>query len=130
MNRPFHSARGIRRLKNNLNSSLDQLCDILSQDLQLDRGIQVPADPDQPWPVVDVDVPVRIDPSIRMPRNAQAGEAITSEGSYNAVFEAGTDIRNTDRIRVTTMGNRVFEMIGPRYASYEIGRIMACEEIV
>jgi hypothetical protein len=111
-------------------AGLTDRCEVLRQDLIEDRGIGVPRDPADTWPVTDEDVPVNVSPDNTGRTFGQQGAALTSEGRYNAKFKAGYDIRNTDKIRVTTLGGRVFRMIGPRYASNEIVRIMACEEEV
>lgn len=106
------------------------LCQVLRQTLIDDRGVMSPEDPDDPWPVVASDVPVRITGYSTRGQVGQQGGADISEADYTAHFAAGYDIRNTDRIKVTTLGNRVFRMIAPRVGTYEIERVMYCTEEV
>jgi len=102
---------------------------ILRQNLTTDgRGGRKPAGSDA-WPVVANDVKMAVLYSQKTPMELVAGEQIVSEGAFNVMFKNGTDIKNTDRVRVATLDNRVFRMIGPRYASDEILRVMAAEEV-
>lgn len=55
---------------------------------------------------------------------------VTTEGAYDIAFPADTDVRNKDRFKVHTLGERVFEIIGPRYATNEVSRIMAAREFI
>lgn len=94
------------------------------------RGGLKTHDPSTPWPIVADNVPARIAKTIIHPRTATLEERLTVDGAYDICFVAGTDIRNKDRYRCHTQNERVFKIIGPRYASDEISRIMAAEEIV
>lgn len=156
----------------------DFLCEVMRQTTTEDRGVVVPADPDNPWPVIDSDVPVKITPVSTAPGHGIEGGAIIVEGRFDASFEAGYDIRDKDRIRLTRLPagfpsyaaltnanietvsqvntatdgeldaiagidaaeitairaaatafhDRSFRMIGKRYGSFEVKRVMACEE--
>lgn len=82
------------------------------------------------WPTVVDNVACRVDRHIAKPHATAADNRLTVEGGYDVSFSFGTDIRNKDRVQVHTLGERVFKIIGPRYASDEASRIMAAEEIV
>lgn len=109
---------------------LGDLGDIQRQALVDDlRGGLKPSDAAIPWPVVHGGQACRVDP-MRVPNAHAIDYRLTVDGGYDISFLAGADIRNKDRVRVTTLGNRVFKIIGPRYASDEILRVMAAEEFV
>lgn len=93
------------------------------------RGGLKPTDPNTPWPVAHASQACRVDPT-RVPNVNAIDYRLTVDGGYDISFVAGADIRNKDRVKVSTLGNRVFKIVGPRYASDEILRVMAAEEIV
>jgi hypothetical protein len=105
-------------------------CEVLRQDLIKDRGVYVPRDPDNPWPEIAENVRVRIEPLQAMPRDVAGGPAVTTEGAFVAKFDIGEDIQNLDRIRVTTDGNRVFQMIARRDGTSKTSVVFACQEII
>jgi hypothetical protein len=112
---------------------LSERCAIQRQVFVDDQaGGQTPADPDNPWPTVagQESAPCRVDVTRIRPKERFSDNRLTSAGDFDVSFEAGTDIRNKDRIAVTTLAGRVFNMVGPRYATDEILRVMAADEIV
>jgi hypothetical protein len=129
MRRPRISSRLLANYIVLNNDSHQFTCEVMRQETEEDRGIQVSVDSEDAWPVIDTDVPVNVYPS-QVPRYGQEGAAVIVEGGYDAAFDAGYDIRNKDRIRVTSgpSTGRVFRMIGPRFGTLEAARIMACEE--
>lgn len=130
MSRDYISPRLLAKHVALNNRSHQYLCEVMRQNLVLDRGQWVPADANTPWPVIATSVPVNVYPTQRHPRFGQEGGAVIVEGGFDAAFDAGYDIRDKDRIRVTSgpSTGRVFRMIGPRYGTLETARIMACEE--
>lgn len=126
---PALEACQIEDMQGTVIGMLDERGIIQRQDLIDDqRGGLKPADINNPWPAVQSSAPCRVD-AMRIPSAHATDYRLTVDGGFDVSFIAGTDIRNKDRVQVSTLGNRVFKIIGPRYASDEILRVMACEEI-
>lgn len=132
MNNRFPSAQAVSSITNLNTRARVDLCDVLRQNLvpNPDTGAEEPADPDDPWPVVDTDVAVRIETMPISARESLQGAAVSSVAVFRARFEPGYDIRNTDRIigKTPDILGRVFTMRGPDSASNQTAKIMICEE--
>lgn len=133
MNRRFPSAQAVKSITDLNTRARVDLCDVLRRDLvqDPDTGGQVDSDPENPWPIIDEDVPVRIETMTVSARESLQGLAVTSVAIFRARFEPGYDIRNTDRIIGKTLDllGRVFEMTGPDSVSNQTARIMICREV-
>lgn len=93
------------------------------------RGGLKPSNSNNPWPTIQSNVSCRADIARIRSSERFNDNRLTSEGEFDVSFLAGTDIRNADRVVITTLDNRVFNLLGPRYASDEILRVMAANEI-
>ena len=94
------------------------------------RGGKKPANPDDPWPAIKTNVKTNVEPVRITPRESGVDLRVTMEGKFDIEFPAETDIRNRDRYKCSTLNDRVFRIIGPRYAKDEISRVMAAEEVI
>lgn len=110
-------------------------CTVQRQNLVDDnRGGQTPNSPSDPWPTVvdgdDEPIVLRclVSTTRLRPTERVEDSRLTYEGSFDIGFELGTDIRIRDRVIVSTQSNRVFDIIGPRYAGDEVSKIMAAKE--
>jgi head-tail adaptor len=105
---------------------LTDLCAIQRKTLADDgRGGQTGS-----WANVTDNVRCRVAPFRLIAGEATKENRTVSIGPYSIEFAQGTDIRNGDRIKVHTLGERVFNILGARWGSLEILRIMAADEVV
>ena len=63
------------------------------------------------------------------PRERENAFTIQHISYWTFVFEAGTDIRNTDRLYVAAEG-RTFEVVGGRSGSLELATRVVCVELI
>lgn len=83
------------------------------------------------YPVIATNVPVLLTDALTMKAIETVSNAkLTTLNYYQGLMLKGQDLKATDRIVVTTLGNRVFEVDGMLSASYEAVRQFTATEIL
>ena len=75
-------------------------------------------------------VPCRLDPRIARSKEAVSGGKPTSAGDWTISLPATQDIKAADQIVVTSLSNRLFEVIGVGSGSYEVVRLVEASEAI
>lgn len=106
--------------------NLPDLCDILT--VATSRDAQ--GGPTETETARATAVPCAVALSIRLPEEQLIAERLRASVLATVIVPAETTVLPSDRIRVTTQGNRLFEVVAGAGRSTEVARRVICREIV
>jgi hypothetical protein len=120
------SARGMRSLRRAANQLLDQTCTVYGLASGRPKGRERYPDDYQ---AVLVNVPCAVlSTRVRPVEMLQGGQPrMTAE--FTVSFKAGTAVNAKHIVKVTSLDDRTFRIVGPMTGSYESLRVMQADEI-
>lgn len=132
---PFFDDEDVRDMRDEAVSAMRDRCAIYAppSSSEADKGEDPEAStyPDD-WQVIDEDVPCRLASTIRRSREQEIAGRIQSVGDWIISIPVGKPyvVEASNRIRITTLGNRDFEVINPIEGSDATRVRIECNEIL
>jgi hypothetical protein len=125
-------AASIALLRSVEESAMDAVCTIYRPPVASISDMGEEPDSTYPtnWTAVGTGISCNLTARNSMARELALGGRASAVGEWIITLPVGTDVRATDKIRITSLSNRDFEVVSVLAGSYEVSRQVEATEIL